>query len=395
MPESEHLFSQRLLQRLQAHQQAGLHRQRLPHNGPCAVAMQRGNKSYLAFCSNDYLGLANHPAMIESFCDAAKTYGVGSGASHLVSGHSDLHHHLEAELAAFTGREKALVFSSGYMANLAVLQALLGKQDAVLEDRLNHASLLDAGLLSGARFRRYQHNDMDSLQQHLQKIDPTVLTLIVSDGVFSMDGDIAPLDKMAKLAEDHNAVLMIDDAHGFGVLGELGGGCAELFGLNQQRLPILMATFGKALGSSGAFVAGSATLIETLVQFARPYIYTTALPPAQVAATRRALKLLNEESWRRENLNNNIHYFRQQALARGLPITGSATAIQPMIIGSTEKLISLAAYLEEQGIWVGTIRPPTVPRDTARLRITLSASHQQSHIDQLLDVLSHTDLVMQ
>ncbi len=343
-------------------------------------------KQYLAFCSNDYLGLANHPEVVAALQQAASRYGVGSGASHLVSGHSSEHHALEEELAAFTGRQRALLFSTGYMANLGAVTALVGKGDGIFEDKLNHASLLDGGLLSGARFQRFLHNDIDSLDKRLQKSEAR-RKLIAVDGVFSMDGDCAPLPQLAQLAQRHDAWLMVDDAHGFGCLGDNGGGCSEHFGLDQQQLPILMATFGKSLGTFGAFVAGSECLIETLIQFARSYIYTTALPPAVAAATRVSLQLLQRESWRRQRLQELIAQFRRGAQSLGLALADSYTAVQPILLGSEETTMAVAQRLEQQGILVGAIRPPTVAVGSSRLRITLCAEHTDAQLQQLLNSL--------
>lgn len=341
----------------------------------------------LQFCSNDYLGLANHPKLIEEMQEAAAQFGVGGGASHLVCGHSVHHHYLEERLAKITGRDRALLFSTGYMANLGTVTALLGRGDHILEDRLNHASLLDAGLLSGARFQRFQHNDMADLERRLQKLPAEGNRLIVVDAVFSMDGDMAPLDELAALASKYGAWLMADDAHGFGVLGEHGAGSAELFGLDQTQLPVLMGTLGKGLGSFGAFVAGSEELIETLIQFARPYIYTTAMPPAVAAATVAGLDLLAEEAWRRRHLQELIGYFRQRAAELKLPVMDSVTAIQPLLIGDEQRAMALSAALEQRGILVSAIRPPTVPVGSSRLRITLSAGHSEADVDQLLAAL--------
>ena len=358
-------------------------------------------KKYLNFCSNDYLGLANHPAILAAFKKAADEYGVGSGASHLVCGHTALHHELEEKLAEFTGRPRALLFSTGYMANLGVVNALLGKSDFIFEDKLNHASLIDAGLLSGARFQRFLHNDIDNLRSRLKRVDEdgervyedekrakTGRKLICVDGVFSMDGDLAPLPELAALAQQHNAWLMVDDAHGIGVLGKNGGGCAEHFGLDQQQLPVLMGTLGKACGSFGAFVAGSEVLIETLIQFARTYIYTTALPAAVAAATLQSLDIIRSESWRREKLQQLIARFRRGAEQIGLPLMDSSSAIQPLLIGDTGRAMTLSETLAAQGFWISAIRPPTVPTNTARLRITLSAAHSEEQVDRLLDALA-------
>ncbi|MFO1389771.1 8-amino-7-oxononanoate synthase [Cellvibrio sp.] len=344
-------------------------------------------KSYLAFCSNDYLGLANHPQVISAFQHAANQFGVGSGASHLVAGHSSEHHALEEELAAFTGRDRALLFSTGYMANMGAITALVGQGDAIFEDRLNHASLLDAGLLSGARFQRFLHNDLENLQTRLDKTEAE-RKLIVVDGVFSMDGDCAPLPELAALAKKNNAWLMVDDAHGFGCLGKHGGGSAEYFGLSQHDLPILMGTLGKAFGTFGAFVAGSETLIETLIQFSRSYIYTTAMPPAVAAATRASLRLLQEEHWRREHLQQLISRFRLGAQELGLQLLDSFSPIQPIIIGDEARTLAIAEQLAERGILIIAIRPPTVAAGSSRLRVTFSAEHSLAQVDQLLNALS-------
>ncbi len=345
-----------------------------------------GGQGYTAFCSNDYLGLANHPEIGETLRKASFEYGVGSGASHLVCGHSKEHHLLEESLAEFTGRDRALLFSSGYMANVGTINALLDKRDAIFEDRLNHASLLDGGLLSGARFQRFLHNDLDNLTNRLQRTTSR-RKLIAVDSVFSMDGDCAPLCELSALAESHQATLMADDAHGFGVLGEKGAGCAEHFSLDQTQLPVLMGTFGKALGTYGAFVAGSETLIETLIQFSRNYIYTTALPPAIAAATRKSLALVESETWRRDKLLSLVARFRQGAEQLGLSLLESGTAIQAVIIGDAEKTMRAALHLENAGFLVGAIRPPTVAVGSARLRITLSAGHSEQMVDALLTAL--------
>jgi 8-amino-7-oxononanoate synthase len=376
----EHALASALEERLGQHR----YRYRRELNSATGPLARVDGKDMLLFCSNDYLGLANHPNLIRAMHSAADTYGVGSGASHLVCGHSSAHHQLEERLAAFTGRDRALLFSTGYMANLGVITALVGRSDAVFEDRLNHASLLDGGLLSGARFQRFVHNDVNDLERRLQRSE-SQRKLVVVDNVFSMDGDQAPLPALATVALDNNAWLMADDAHGFGVLGARGGGCAE--SLDQNQLPILMATLGKAIGGFGAFVAGSEALIESLIQFARPYIYTTAMPPAVAAANLAALELLSTEAWRREKLSDNIRRFRQGAAQLSLPLMSSDTAIQPLTIGRDQDALELSFALEERGLLVSAIRPPTVPEGTARLRITLSAAHSPDQIDQLLDAL--------
>lgn len=362
-----------------------LYRSRRISEGPQQPEMVIDGKSIINFCSNDYLGLANHPDVKQAFIDGINKYGAGSGAAHLINGHSTAHHALEEELAEFTGYPRALLFSTGYMANLGLVQALVGKGDTVLEDRLNHASLIDGGLLSGARFQRYAHNDVTQLEEKLKTAKGE--TLVLSDGVFSMDGDIANIPALANSCQNHNAWLMVDDAHGFGVLGEHGKGSLEHFQLSRNNVPIYMATLGKALGTSGAFIAGSEALIETLIQKARPYIYTTATPPAVAEATRASLKLIQAQPELREQLNNNIKYFRNCAEHSGIKLSESQTAIQPIIIGNEEQAVSISEQLLEKGLLITAIRPPTVPKGTARLRITLSASHRKSQINQLISAL--------
>ncbi|HQQ62982.1 MAG TPA: 8-amino-7-oxononanoate synthase [Pseudomonadales bacterium] len=384
-------WHQQLAERRAQHRMRELH---VLESAP-GVNVAVDGKPYLSFISNDYLGLANHPVLKKTLCDAADKFGVGSGASHLLGGHSRAHQQLEEELAAFTGRDRALLFSTGYMANLGVLTALLKKGDCVLEDKLNHASLLDGGLASGADFRRYLHADTSGLQTYLKR-GKGRKTLVATDGVFSMDGDLAPLPALAALCKKHDALLMVDDAHGIGVLGKHGAGCCEHFSLSQEDVPVLMGTLGKALGSAGAFVAGSHDMIEMLVQFARTYIYTTAMPPAQAAVTRAALQLLQSESWRREKLQQNIIFFRQQASKHALPLLGSATAIQPIIIGSSDRVMRVDAQLRAAGFLVGAVRPPTVAEGAARLRITLCAEHREADIEKLLEtvanILTHTGM---
>jgi 8-amino-7-oxononanoate synthase len=278
------------------------------------------------------------------------------------------------------------------MANLGVINALLGNGDHIFEDKLNHASLLDAGLLSGARFQRFLHNDIDNLETRLartQADEGDGRKLIAVDGVFSMDGDCAPLPELAQLAQKHNAWLMVDDAHGIGVLGKNGGGCAEHFGLDINQLPILMGTLGKAFGTFGAFVAGSEALIETLIQFSRTYIYTTALPPAVAAATSKSLEIVQRETWRREHLQDLIAQFRRGAEQIGLRLFSSNTAIQPLLIGAADEAMRWSNALAERGFWISAIRPPTVPANSSRMRITLSAAHSEKQIERLLDALAH------
>ena len=368
-----------------------LYRSRRIVDGPQTPLQVVDGREVLSFCSNDYLGLANHPAVIAALRRGAGEYGVGAGAAHLINGHSRAHHALEEELAAFTGRERALLFSTGYMANLGVLCALLGKADTVLEDRLNHASLIDAGRLSGARLRRYLHADAGSLAAQLRK-SGLGRRLVASDGVFSMDGDIAPLDQLAAVASEHGAWLMVDDAHGLGVLGRQGRGSLDQLGLDAGAAPILMGTLGKAFGTAGAFVAGSEALIETLIQLARTYVYTTALPPALAVAGRESLRLLGggEGDERRARLHALVRRFRQGAAQLGLSLMPSRTPIQPILVGGAADALRLSTALFERGILVTAIRPPTVPAGSARLRVTLSAAHSEAHIDRLLEALQET-----
>jgi len=375
-----------LVPELAALKQRSLYRLRRLVAGPQGPELDVDGTSLLNFSSNDYLGLAADPRLAEAAKRGLDEYGLGSGAAHLVTGHSTAHHALEEELAAFCGRPRALLFSSGYLANLGIAGALLGRGDRVLEDRLNHASLLDAGLLSGARFARYAHCDTVSLRRELG--GETGTALVMTDGVFSMDGDIAPLPALAQTAETAGAFLSVDDAHGFGVIGTGGRGSLEHHGMDIAAVPVYMATLGKACGSFGAFVAGSDALIETLIQQARTYIYTTATPPALAEATRAALKLVETETWRRDHLHVLIARFRAGAQQLGLRLMESTTPIQPILVGEPEQALALSQQLKAQGVLVAAIRPPTVPAGTARLRITLTAIHTEAHVDRLLSALA-------
>lgn len=338
------------------------------------------------FASNDYLGLSDDPRLAEAQAQGARRFGAGAGASHLVSGHLSPHHELEERLAELMGRPRALLFSTGYMANLGTLQALGDSHTQIYQDRLNHASLLDGVALAGARSRRFHHRDLGDLHRLLGRTTADSRRLVVSDGVFSMDGDIADIAGLARTCQQHDAWLMIDDAHGIGVLGEHGDGCVgQRYGTDQ--VPILVATLGKALGSAGAVVAGDELLIETLIQFARPYIYTTAQPPGVASATLRALDILASEPERRTRLHDNIHHFRAGAAALGLPLMPSTTPIQPLLLGTSTKVMTWRDTLASHGFLVGAIREPTVPRGQARLRLTLSARHTLNDIDALLDCL--------
>ncbi|MCP5406385.1 MAG: 8-amino-7-oxononanoate synthase [Chromatiaceae bacterium] len=376
-----------LQKELERRRQQHLYRRRRTTSGVQGPELLVDGRPKLLFCSNDYLGLAGHPEVVAALHKGADTYGVGSGAAHLISGHSYAHHALEEELADFTGRARALLFSTGYMANQGAVTALLGKGDSIYQDRLNHASLIDAGILSRASFKRFPHADMDALQRQLVGHRQGE-AMVVSDGVFSMDGDLAPLDTMSALCQEHTAWLMVDDAHGFGVLGKSGAGTLEHFNLDTQCVPLLMGTLGKALGTFGAFVAGSEELIETLIQCSRSYVYTTALPPAVAEATRASLRLVKSESWRRERLGQLIDRFRTAVTQMGLPLMDSPTPIQPILAGTSEQALAWSGRLEQQGILVSAIRPPTVPEGGARLRITLSAAHSDGHLDRLLEALA-------
>ncbi|MCU0735825.1 MAG: 8-amino-7-oxononanoate synthase, partial [Methylotetracoccus sp.] len=320
------------LERLQDH---GLYRQRRVLTTPQGVHVSGDGQRVVSFCSNDYLGLANHPEILRAFVSGAERFGVGAGASHLVCGHTAAHHALEDELAEFTGRERALLFSTGYMANMGAISALAGRGGWVFEDRLNHASLLDGALVSGARLKRYRHADTGQLRAMLSGVRGG--KWVVSDGVFSMDGDIAPVPALAAAARDHGAGLMIDDAHGLGVLGPTGGGTLEHLGLTGDDVPVLVGTLGKAFGTFGAFVAGRHDLIEFLLQTARTYIFTTAMPPAVAEATRAALRLVKTETWRRDRLRSLVARFRAGARQLGLRLTESETPIQAVLLGANER----------------------------------------------------------
>jgi 8-amino-7-oxononanoate synthase len=360
----------------------GLLRVRRIVDGKQRPDLHADGEEILSFCSNDYLGLASHPALIAALQQAAAEAGVGGGASHLITGHHRLHHELEEALAAFVGLPRALFFSTGYMANLGIVSALVGRGDAIFADRLNHASLNDAAVLSRADLHRYAHNDVAVLERQLAQ-SPARRKLVIADAVFSMDGDIAPVPELLALCERYDAWLMLDDAHGFGVLGEHGEGTLAHFGVKSPRI-IYMATLGKAAGVSGAFVAGEPELVEYLVQKARTYIFTTAMPPALAAALLAALPIIRDEPQRRAHLRTLVETLRAGLKLTKWRLDPSITPIQPLIVGSNEDALRASEKLRARGILVPAIRPPTVPQGTARLRITLSAAHKAEDVHRLI-----------
>lgn len=367
--------------------QDNLYRRREVLEGPQGVSVRLADGDYLSFCSNDYLGLANHPDVVAAFHRGLDAWGAGSGAAHLVSGHMRAHHALEESLAGFTARPRALLFSTGYMANLGVMAALTGRGDAVFEDRLNHASLIDGARLAGARLLRYTHADPKALDARLAE-RRSGEKLVATDGVFSMDGDVAPLEALSAASKAHDAWFMVDEAHAIGVLGPGGRGSVAAAGLQTSDVPILMGTLGKALGTFGAFVAGDEALIETLIQQARAYIYTTALPPAVAVAAQAALEIAQAADDRRERLLACVKRFRAGAAQLGFDLLPSTTPIQPLVIGDNRAALEASKALRAQGILVTAIRPPTVPENSARLRVTFCAEHTEEHVDRLLDALA-------
>jgi 8-amino-7-oxononanoate synthase len=380
-----------------AREQAGLLRRAQTCDALGGRRFVRG-RALTDFCGNDYLGLASHRDLVAALSRTAAAEGVGTGAAHLVSGHRSEHAALEEELADWTGRERALLFSTGVMANLGALQALLGADtmpiwgrgsSLCVQDRLNHASLIDGAQLAGAELRRYPHGDAGGAARQLDA-RTGLPALVATDGVFSMDGDVAPLPALADVCRTRGALLYVDDAHGLGVLGPQGAGSVSAAGLGTADVPVLMGTLGKALGCAGAFVAGDAAVIEAIAQFARTYVYTTAMPAALAAATRAAVRLVRfDRDGRRDRLAANIARFRAGAAQLGLPLMASATAIQPLAMGTPAAATAAASALEAAGFLVVAIRPPTVPRDGSRLRITLSALHTPDRIDALLNALAY------
>jgi 8-amino-7-oxononanoate synthase len=377
---------QSLAARVAERQRAGLLRRARTLDAAHGEHVTVDGRELTNFCSNDYLGLAQDRRIVKALQEAAGRWGVGSTAAHLVCGHRREHARLEEALCEWTGREAAILFSSGWLANLGTMQALLDRDSVCVQDKLNHASLLDAAKLAGATLKRYPHGDAAGAGRQLAAAGEHP-ALLATDGVFSMDGDVAPLRELATLCKRDDATLMVDDAHGLGVLGAHGAGSGDAAGLRQDDVPVLMATLGKALGCMGAFVAGSRALVEGLAQFARTFVYTTAMPPALAAAACEAVHVARTEAWRREKLHALMTRFRSGAMQLGLPLTDSATAIQPIVLGDAARAVAASRSLEERGFLVTAIRPPTVPAGSARLRVTLSAAHEEQDVDRLLDAL--------
>ena len=374
-----------LQKRLDALRAQNMYRRRRNVGSRQGRAIRVEGRELLNFCSNDYLGLAGDARIGEAFKSAVSRWGVGAGASHLVCGHTEAHEELEQALAEFTGRPRALVYSSGYAANVGVINALLSVGDVVCEDRLNHASLLDGGWISRARFAWYGHLDCDDLDRQLAS--DANRKLVVSDGTFSMDGDRCRLDKLTAVARQRDAWVMIDDAHGMGVHGAEGVGLVDPAQYTVDDVQVLVGTFGKAFGTSGAFVAGSETLIETLIQRSRNYIYTTAMPPAIAVATLASLAIARAEGWRRDRLESLVERFRTGAARLGFALPESASPIQPLVVGDPQATLEMSRELEERGCLCTAIRPPSVPAGTSRLRVTLTAAHTDVDVDRLLCAL--------
>ena len=348
--------------------------------------MRIDGRERLAFCSNDYLALANDPRLAAAMHAGIDRYGVGAGSAHLINGHFESHDRLEAELADWLGVAAARLFSTGYMANLGVVGALVGRGDTVIADRLNHASLIDAVRLSGARLSRYRHNDLDDLEARLERASGE--RMILTDGVFSMDGDVAPLAELVELAERFDAWLVVDEAHAFGVLGQTGRGSFEAAGLVPGERVLRVGTLGKAFGTAGAFVVGGAEPLAVLLQRARTYLFTTAQPPAVAEASRAALAIVRDEAWRRDRLAELVARFRAGVAGLdGIERMDSSTPIQPLVVGEPDRAVAMADRLDARGLLVPPIRPPTVPTGASRLRVTLSAAHEPGDIDALVSAL--------
>lgn len=382
------MLTSELAMQLQTRKEQNLLRQILQRQNACQPESVFDNEQRrINFCSNDYLGLSSHSSVIHALQKAAQQYGVGSGASHLVTGHCRVHDELAESLADFCGREKAMLFSTGYMANLGVINALAGPGAQVFQDQLNHASLLDGGWLCKGVNHRYAHCNTDDLEIKLMKHQSGNRPLIVTDAVFSMDGDLAPLPELVTLADKYQATLVVDDAHGVGCLGKNGSGTLSHFDLSAADVPVLVGTLGKSLGTAGAFVAGDAVLIDYLTQFARTHIFTTAMPPPLAAATLAALECLRSQPWRQQRLQSLVAQFQQDVAQLGLNILPSQTPVQAIVLGDAAKAVKASEFLRGKGLQVSAIRPPTVPDGSARLRITFSALHTNAHYAQLIDGL--------
>lgn len=385
----QHIFQKKIAER----QQQNLYRIRKTLSSKQDLEIEHNDKKYLSFASNNYLGLASHPKLIKALQDGAEKYGVGSGASALISGYTKAHQAFEEAFAEFVQRDKAILFGNGYAANIGTIQALISKNDFIYQDKLNHASLIDAGLLSSRNFKRYPHSNLENLKQQLQQ-QKNKFKLIVTDSVFSMNGRIARLPELTALAKQENAYVMVDDAHGIGILGNQGRGTLNHFGLTQQDVTALVCPLGKAFGCYGAIVAGSNAFIENIIQFARTYIYSTALPAAMACAANASLQIIQEENWRREKLQELITYFKNTALQLGLKFSPSNTAIQPFPVMNPQVALQLSQRLAENNILVSPIRPPSVPQNTACLRITLTCLHEKIHIDKLLHCLAESQKIL-
>jgi 8-amino-7-oxononanoate synthase len=376
---------------LGAREGRGLYRQRRVVENPQGREMIVDGVKLLNFCGNDYLGLANDPRVASAFKQGVDQWGTGSGASHLICGHSRAHHELEEALADFVQRPRALLFSSGYAANVGTINALVSSPDCVYEDRLNHASLLDGGWISRAQFHWFEHADMADLDRQVESNHNDAKHLIVTDGTFSMDGDACPLRDMIGVAKRHDAWVMVDDAHGLGVVGDNGCGLVDPNHFGTDDVQVLVGTLGKAFGTSGAFVAGEEDLIEYLIQRARNYIFSTAMPSAIAAATLASVAIVTTESWRREHLEQRIQQFRSGALELGFDLAPSMSPIQPLLLGTPQAALEMSRSLEADGCFISAIRPPTVPEGTSRLRITLTAAHTEQDVDRLLHALERTN----
>jgi 8-amino-7-oxononanoate synthase len=370
----------------------GLLRQRRLLDSPQAEHIVTNEINFLSFCSNDYLGLANHPQLIASMQQAAGESGVGSGASNLITGHHRYHDSLEKQLAKFVNMPAALLFSTGYMANIGVLGALTGREDAIFADKLNHACLNDGGYYSLAEFHRFPHNDVEALE-NLLKASKAKRKLIAVDAVFSMDGDLAPLNAYLALCEQYDAYLYVDDAHGFGVLGEHGQGSLNHLGLKSSRI-VMMATLGKAAGVAGAFVAGEQVVIDYLIQTAKSYVYSTPAPPALSATLSASVKLIEQGDELRQHLYTLIETLKQHLKVTRWQLMPSETAVQPLVVGTNHDALALSEYLQQKGILVPAIRPPTVPVNTARLRISLSAAHSVQDVVRLAETINDAEKVL-